>query len=90
MQPLTTTSTELARNAHQEVVVRCPATGERVGAVPVTPRAETEAVAARLRVAQPAWRALGTQGRAKWLGQMARLVARSRRGTPESAAARIR
>jgi acyl-CoA reductase-like NAD-dependent aldehyde dehydrogenase len=69
VQPQTATPTEPVQDAHQEVVVRCPATGERVGAVPVTPRAEIEAVVARLRAAQPAWQAMGTQGRAEWLGK---------------------
>ena len=69
MQPQTATSTEPAQEAHQEVVVRCPATGERVGAVPVTPRPEIEAAAARLRAAQPAWQAMGAEGRAEWLGR---------------------
>ena len=68
MQPQSATSTEPVREAHQEVVVRCPATGERVGAVPVTPQPQIEAAAARLRAAQPAWQAMGTQGRAEWLG----------------------
>jgi hypothetical protein len=69
MQPQTATSTERAQEADQGVVVRCPATGERVGAVPVTPRPEIEAAAARLRAAQPAWQAMGAEGRAEWLGR---------------------
>ena len=39
-----------------EVVVTCPATGKVVGRVPVSTSVEVEAVAARLRAAQPAWR----------------------------------
>ena len=69
MQPQTATSTEPAQEAHQDVVVKCPATGERVGAVPVTPRPQIEAAAARLRAAQPAWQAMGAEGRAEWLGR---------------------
>ena len=69
MEPQTATSTEPAQEGHQEVVVRCPATGERVGVVPVTPRPQIEAAAARLRAAQPAWQAMGTEGRAEWLGK---------------------
>ena len=42
-------------------VVTCPATGEVVGSVPMTPRAEVEAVAARLRAAQPDWQAMGAK-----------------------------
>ena len=54
MQPQTATITEPVQEAHHdEVVVKCPATGEIVGTVPVTPRAEIESVAARLRAAQP-------------------------------------
>jgi acyl-CoA reductase-like NAD-dependent aldehyde dehydrogenase len=55
-------------DAHREVVVKCPATGEVVGTVPVAAAAEVEAVAARLREAQPAWQRLGVEGRARWLG----------------------
>ena len=50
-------------------VVTCPATGEVVGSVPMTPRAEVEAVAARLRAAQPDWQAMGATGRARWMGR---------------------
>jgi acyl-CoA reductase-like NAD-dependent aldehyde dehydrogenase len=72
VQPQTATPTEPVRapkEAPQEVVVRCPANGEYVGAVPVTSRAEIEAIAARLREAQPAWQAIGPAGRAEWLGK---------------------
>jgi acyl-CoA reductase-like NAD-dependent aldehyde dehydrogenase len=50
-------------------VVTCPATGEVVGSVPMTPRAEVEAVAARLRAAQADWQAMGATGRARWMGR---------------------
>jgi acyl-CoA reductase-like NAD-dependent aldehyde dehydrogenase len=56
-------------DTHREVVVKCPATGGVVGTVPVAPAAEVEAVAARLRDAQPAWQRLGFDGRARWLGK---------------------
>jgi acyl-CoA reductase-like NAD-dependent aldehyde dehydrogenase len=52
-----------------DIVVKCPATGEVVGRVAVTAAAEMEAVAARLRAAQPAWQAMGVEGRAEWLGK---------------------
>ena len=52
-----------------DIVVKCPATGEVVGRVAVTSAAEVEAVAARLRAAQPAWQAIGFEGRARWLGK---------------------
>ena len=42
-----------------EVVVTCPATGKVVGRVPVATSVEVEAVAARLRAAQPAWQRTG-------------------------------
>jgi acyl-CoA reductase-like NAD-dependent aldehyde dehydrogenase len=41
-----------------------PATGEIVGEVPLTPVAEIPAIVDRARAAQPAWDALGLQGRA--------------------------
>src|SRR5258708_4731060 len=56
-------------DAHREVAVKCPATGEVVGTVPVATAAEVEAVAARLRGMQPGWQQLGVQGRASWLGK---------------------
>ncbi len=55
--------------AQQEVVVRCPATGQVVGSVPVSSAAEVEAVAARLRKAQPLWQQMTVDGRARWLGK---------------------
>jgi acyl-CoA reductase-like NAD-dependent aldehyde dehydrogenase len=41
-----------------------PATGEVVGDVPVTPVEEIPGIVARARAAQPAWEALGLEGRA--------------------------
>jgi acyl-CoA reductase-like NAD-dependent aldehyde dehydrogenase len=41
-----------------------PATGEVVGEVPITPVAEIPSVVSRARAAQPAWAALGLEGRA--------------------------
>src|SRR6201996_2349419 len=52
-----------------EVVVTCPATGQVVGSVPVATSVEVEAVATRLRAAQPAWQQMGIDGRARWLGK---------------------
>jgi acyl-CoA reductase-like NAD-dependent aldehyde dehydrogenase len=52
-----------------EVVVTCPATGHVVGRVPVATSAQVEAVATRLRAAQPDWQQLGVDGRARWLGK---------------------
>lgn len=44
-----------------------PATGDLVGDVPVTPVEEVPAIVARARAAQPAWEALGLEGRAELL-----------------------
>jgi succinate-semialdehyde dehydrogenase/glutarate-semialdehyde dehydrogenase len=44
-----------------------PATGETVGEVPITPVEEIPAIVARARAAQPAWEALGVEGRAEVL-----------------------
>jgi acyl-CoA reductase-like NAD-dependent aldehyde dehydrogenase len=52
-----------------EVVVTCPATGQVVGSVPAATSVEVEAVAARLRTAQPVWQQMGVDGRARWLGK---------------------
>ena len=48
-----------------------PATGLVVGEVPVTPGAEIQAVVDRARAAQPAWAALGLEGRAAVLKKAA-------------------
>jgi len=56
-------------DARQEVVVKCPATAQIVGSVPVATADEVEAVAARLRAAQPAWQQMGVDARARWLGK---------------------
>jgi acyl-CoA reductase-like NAD-dependent aldehyde dehydrogenase len=53
-----------------------PATGESVGEVPVTPVSEIPAVVARARAAQPAWAAMGVEGRIACLRPVgARLLA---------------
>jgi len=44
-----------------------PATGEVMGEVPLTPVADIPGVVARARAAQPAWDALGLEGRAELL-----------------------
>jgi acyl-CoA reductase-like NAD-dependent aldehyde dehydrogenase len=56
-------------HSREEVVVKCPATGEVVGRVPVATADEVQAVAARLRTAQPAWQQMGVEARARWLGK---------------------
>lgn len=47
------------------IEVRCPADGRVVGSVPDLGAAGVAAAATRLRAAQPAWEALGPDGRAK-------------------------
>lgn len=49
------------------IEVTSPVDGSVVGSVPHTTPAEVEAVAQRLRAAQPAWEALGFEGRNVWL-----------------------
>jgi acyl-CoA reductase-like NAD-dependent aldehyde dehydrogenase len=56
-----------AQASPEEIVVHCPADGRVAGTVPVHTRAEVEAMAAELRAAQPAWRALGIAGRSLWM-----------------------
>lgn len=51
------------------IVVTCPATGEAVGSVPVTHRADVAGVAARLRSAQPGWQEMGVDARARWMSK---------------------
>ncbi|MEE2897949.1 MAG: aldehyde dehydrogenase family protein [Gemmatimonadota bacterium] len=52
-----------------------PATAEVVGEVPVTPAFEIPAVVARARAAQPAWEALGLEGRIELLRKTAEIFA---------------
>jgi acyl-CoA reductase-like NAD-dependent aldehyde dehydrogenase len=50
--------------AAEEIQVENPATGAIVGSVPILPPEEVGALVARARAAQPAWEALGFEGRA--------------------------
>ncbi len=52
-----------------------PATGEVVGEVPVTPASDIPSVVARARAAQPAWEALGLEGRAELLRKTGEIFA---------------
>jgi acyl-CoA reductase-like NAD-dependent aldehyde dehydrogenase len=52
-----------------------PATGEVLGEVPVTPVQEISDVVARARAAQPAWNAIGLEGRAELLKKTATIFA---------------
>jgi acyl-CoA reductase-like NAD-dependent aldehyde dehydrogenase len=56
-------------DARGQVVVKCPATAQIVGRVPVATADEVEAVATRLRAAQPMWQQIGVDARARWLGK---------------------
>jgi succinate-semialdehyde dehydrogenase/glutarate-semialdehyde dehydrogenase len=47
-----------------------PATGAVVGEVPVTPAEDIQGLVARARAAQPAWEALGVEGRAELLKKL--------------------
>ncbi|HEX2097188.1 MAG TPA: aldehyde dehydrogenase family protein [Solirubrobacterales bacterium] len=47
-----------------------PATGERVAAVPVDSPASVAETVARVRDNQPAWEALGIEGRYRWLARL--------------------
>jgi acyl-CoA reductase-like NAD-dependent aldehyde dehydrogenase len=62
-------TTPSTAEAPPEVVVTCPANGEVIGRVPTATPAHVEAVAARLRGAQPGWQQMGVEGRARWLGK---------------------
>ncbi len=53
--------------AADEIQVENPATGQIVGTVRNTPPDDVPGIAARARAAQPAWEALGFEGRAKVL-----------------------
>jgi len=60
------------------ITVENPATGEVIGAVPKCSADEVHAAAARARAAQPAWEALGFEGRARILRRARqRLLARA-------------
>lgn len=55
-----------------------PATGEVVGTVPITPIDEVSGVVAKARTAQPAWNALGLEGRLELMRPIAdRLIEKS-------------
>src|SRR5262245_56343545 len=73
-----TTFAPASTSARQSLKSVNPATGEMVGQVPITPVDQVPAIVARARAAQPAWRALGPQGRAAKLAPAgAKIVARA-------------
>src|SRR5437879_4587705 len=63
--PLSPVGTE--SGSVRDVKVYCPADGRLVGTVPDMEPSEVAEIAARLRQAQPAWEALGPDGRARHL-----------------------
>src|SRR5438034_10825424 len=69
MSTETTTSPTATAKERERIEVRCPADGRVVGAVPDTSPDEVGAIAQELRLAQPAWEALGIDGRCEWLGR---------------------
>ena len=59
----------VTENARRQLPIRCPATGDVVGTVPVHSSDDVAKTASRLRAAQPHWSAMGPHGRAEWLGR---------------------
>lgn len=57
----------MSTQARATIEVRSPADGRRVAEVPETSTADVVSTISRLRAAQPAWEALGTRGRGRWL-----------------------
>ncbi|HWT24588.1 MAG TPA: succinic semialdehyde dehydrogenase [Solirubrobacteraceae bacterium] len=75
---------EAPRAAQEEIRVENPATGELVATVPAASPEDVAAMVARARAAQPAWEAIGFEGRAqvlrraqKWMVDHADRVART-------------
>jgi acyl-CoA reductase-like NAD-dependent aldehyde dehydrogenase len=64
------TVTEKAQEARESFEVTNPADGSVIADVPVDGPAEVAATVARVRANQPAWEALGIQGRARWMGKL--------------------
>jgi acyl-CoA reductase-like NAD-dependent aldehyde dehydrogenase len=62
-----TPATGAATNGDGGISVENPATGEVIGSVPNRSAKEVEQIVARARAAQPAWEALGYEGRARIL-----------------------
>jgi len=60
-------SAPASANGADRIEIRCPADGHTVGFIPNQGPAEIAAMAAELRAAQPAWEAIGPDGRARYL-----------------------
>jgi acyl-CoA reductase-like NAD-dependent aldehyde dehydrogenase len=65
-----TTDGSTGNGAGQTFDVLNPADGSVIASVPVDGPAEVAATVARVRAAQPAWEALGIQGRARWMAKL--------------------
>jgi acyl-CoA reductase-like NAD-dependent aldehyde dehydrogenase len=59
----------------RQIEVIAPATGERLGSVPVMSAAEVQALVARARAAQPGWQQLGVRARARLLMRYRAVIA---------------
>ncbi len=53
-----------------QIEVHNPATGDLVATVPIASPQDVAETVARVRANQPAWEALGIEGRYRWLGQL--------------------
>src|SRR5881409_2242679 len=69
MSTRTTTPPKASAARRDRIDIRCPADGRVVGSVADTSADEVGAVAQELRLAQPAWEAIGIEGRCRWLGR---------------------
>jgi betaine-aldehyde dehydrogenase len=56
--------------APEQIEVIAPATGEKLGSIPVDSPEQVAATVARVRDSQPRWEALGVEGRYRWLGRL--------------------
>jgi len=54
----------------EQIEVLNPATGAKIGSVAVDPPQSVAETVARVRANQPAWEALGIEGRYRWLGRL--------------------
>src|ERR1019366_1653257 len=67
-------SSETETPAPAELLARCPATGEILGRVPLTPAARIEEVVQDVAKVQPLWALLRLQDRARYMRRMAQSV----------------
>ena len=95
-KPAATTNGEVTEGRPDSIAVENPATGQTIAEVPSMTADQVEALVARARLAQPAWEALGFEGRAevmyearRWLVEnrqrMTRTIVEETGKTPEDA-----